>query len=590
MTYAGARVSEFAARAPLRAGEPQRAAGGGAKTLAVSLGHSSLAGPRPGNEDFAGAVTPEGDEREAKGILVAVADGVGGHAKGREAAEYSVRSLAADYYATPETWGVARGLDVVLDATNRWLISQSQRSREAAGMASTLTAVVLRGNRYYLAHVGDSRAYLWRGGRLTQLSEDHTWEHPELSNVLRRAMGLDMSLVVDHTDGELLAGDRFVLATDGVWGTLHDEGIALCLGREPAAEAAANALALEAVRAGSHDNCTALVINVESVPAGALTDSLELARRLPLPSRLRPGQEIDGLRVVELIHESRVTLLYTVRQLESEQTLVMKTLRPEAGDDEAVAALVHEEWLARRVPAPLFPQLVSHVGRQHLYYLMSWHAGETLKARIARGQRSSPYEVSQLGTKILRGVAALHRLAIVHRDIKPDNLHLDRSGQLRILDLGVAASDSAEFREINNPGTPSYMAPELFAGARANEVSDLYACGVTLYELLTGKYPYGEIEPFQTPRFGVPTAPTRYRPDTPEWLESIVLKACARAPKDRFETAEEFMLALERGAGRPLATTRRVPLAQRNPTLALKVVAVISLILNLLLIVLLMKP
>ena len=191
------------------------------------------------------------------------------------------------------------------------------------------------------------------------------------------------------------------------------------------------------------------------------------------------------------------------------------------------------------------------------------------------------------------GLAALHRLSIVHRDIKPDNLHVDAEGRLRILDLGVAAADSQhdgqKFEEINNPGTPSYMAPELYGPEpAANEQTDLYAVGVTLYELLTRKYPYGEIEPFQVPKFGDPVPPTRYRPDIPAWLEAVLLKAVAREPKARFETAEEFLLALERGAHRPLAVPRRSPLLERDPQLGLKLLAAGSLVLNILLLYLLL--
>lgn len=189
---------------------------------------------------------------------------------------------------------------------------------------------------------------------------------------------------------------------------------------------------------------------------------------------------------------------------------------------------------------------------------------------------------------MLVGLAALHRLSIVHRDIKPDNLHLGADGKLRLLDLGVAASDGHDFREINNPGTPSYMAPELFAGSPADECTDLYAVGVTLYTLLTRKYPYGEVEPFQKPRFGDPVPPTRYRPDIPAWLEAIILKAVARDRKDRFETAEEFLVALERGAHRPLTVPRKMPLMQRDPQLGLKLLAAGSLVLNVFLVYLLL--
>lgn len=559
-----------------------------ASALRVSLGHASAQGPRPRNEDFVGAATPEGEELEAKGMLLAVADGVGGHAHGREAAEQTVRSLLADYFSTPQTWSVDKSVDTVLGAVNRWLLGQSAKAREYAGMATTLTAVVLRGRRYHVAHVGDSRAYRWRAGELLRLTEDHTWAHPEFDNVLRRAIGLEARLLVDHDDGELAAGDRFVLATDGVWTTLGDAGIAAVLQAQPDAQRAADALAQGALRRGATDNATALVANVDALPADNLRDRLADSHRLPLPPRLKPGQAIDGLRVEEVLHESRVTLLYRVTRLSSGEALVLKTLRPEADDDEAVSALVREEWLARRVPGKGFPRVCDHA-RAHLYYLMSWHEGETLKASLARGHRYEAHELVGIGRALLRRVAVLHRLGIVHRDIKPDNVHIDRSGELRLLDLGVAATDAEDLAEINNPGTPSYMAPELFAGAQASESSDLYACGVTLYELLTRKYPYGEVEPFQHPRFAAPVPPTRYRPDTPEWLESVLLKACAREVQDRFETAEEFLLALERGASRPLATRRRVPLLERNPRLALKIVAALSLALNVVLLYLLSR-
>jgi serine/threonine protein phosphatase PrpC len=557
-------------------------------TLQVRLAHATQQGLRSENEDFVGATTPDGAVLEHKGLLLAVADGLGGHAHGREAAEHVVRGLLADYYATPDTWAVEKSLDTVLAALNRWLLAQAGKSREYAGMATTLSAFVLRGNRYYLAHVGDSRAYLWRKQSLQQLSEDHTWEHPELSNVLRRAVGLDTQLLVDHADGELAAGDRLLLLTDGVWNALGERGIVEALNRNADPEDAANALALEALRHGATDNCTALVANIDAVPADNLRDRLASEQKRPLPPRLAPGDEIDGLRVEEVLHESRVTLLYRVTDPATRRSLVLKTLRPEAGDLEATSALVREEWLTHRVPATAFPQVVEHPGRTHLYYLMRWYEGETLKAKLARGHRFAEHELVRIGSALLRAVAALHRLDIVHRDIKPANIHIDRQGQLRLLDLGVAASDADDLREINNPGTPSYMAPDLFAGEPANESSDLYACGVTLYELLTRKYPYGEIEPFQRPRFGEPVPATRYRPDTPAWLETVLLKACAREAKDRFETAEEFLLALERGAQRPL-TRRRAALAERNPALALKLLTLVSLAANLVMLFLLSR-
>ncbi|MDB5802141.1 MAG: serine/threonine protein phosphatase [Rhodocyclales bacterium] len=559
--------------------------------LIAHLGHASLAGPRARNEDFVGAVTPEGIDLENKGLLAVVADGVGGHADGREAAEFTVRSLLSDYYATPDTWAVPHALDKVIGAANRWLVAQSAKRSQTAGMATTLSALVLRGRRWVVAHVGDSRIYLLRGGELKRLTKDHVWEHPELNTVLSRAVGLDQHLTIDFSEGELVDGDTFVMLTDGVWATLRDARIQAIVEKHSDAQEAAFALAETAVDSGTQDNCTALVLRVESLPRDTLRDSLARIRELPLPPQLKAGQEIDGLSVLDILHDSRVTQLYRVRNADGD-IYVLKTLHANADSHDA-AALAHEEWIARRVTDAAFPQVVPWANRSHLYYLMSWHDGESLKQRLARGHRFNAAEVAALGEKLLKGISALHRLAIIHRDVKPDNLHLGTDGRLRILDLGVAASDGQSegerFGEINNPGTPSYMAPELFASGedrpRANESSDLYAVGVTLYELATRKYPYGEIEPFQRPRFGDPTPPTRYRPDIPEWLESVLLKAVAREPGRRFETAEEFLLALERGAHSPLQVARHRPLMERDPHFALKILCALSLLANAILLI-----
>ena len=116
---------------------------------------------------------------------------------------------------------------------------------------------------------------------------------------------------------------------------------------------------------------------------------------------------------------------------------------------------------------------------------------------------------------------------------------------------------------------------------------DLYAIGVTIYHALTRKYPYGEIEPFQRPKFGEPIPPTRYRPDIPAWLENVILKAVARDPKNRFETADELLVALERGAARPISAPRPLPLLERDPARLWRAVAAVAIVVNLLLLYLL---
>jgi Serine/threonine protein kinase len=241
----------------------------------------------------------------------------------------------------------------------------------------------------------------------------------------------------------------------------------------------------------------------------------------------------------------------------------------------------------KRVRSHYFPEVLPLPARNFLYFAIRYYDGASLQQRLDSGHYFSPSEVVTLGIRVLKGLSALHRLDIVHRDLKPDNLHQDGDGKLRILDLGVARCPTLDVREADaQPGTPSYMAPELFAGNEATVSSDLYATGVTLYHLLTRKYPYGEIEPFQHPRFGEPAPPVRHRPDIPPWLENVLLKAVARDADKRFETAEEMLIALERGEANPLLR-RRTPLVERSAAGAWPLVAAVSLILNLVLVLLL---
>ena len=564
--------------------------------LEFAVGHATRTGKRERNEDFVGAVTPDAAELAARGALLAVADGVSGEAAGREAAEYAVRGLLADYYATPETWEVPQALDRVLLAINRWLVAQGAVDKTRAGMATTLSLLVLRGNRYTIGHVGDTRVYRLRAHELNLLTQDHVWDRPDMRHVLKRAVGLDQHLMVDYADGELMPKDRFLICSDGVWEALGSQRIheLMLLHSDP--QRAADVLVDRALEAGSADNATALVARIDAVAAEGWRDMLGAYVRLPVPQRLKPGGVIDGFEVLKLLHESRATLLYQVRS-PAGQVCALKTLQPAlAGDRASCEGLLGEEWLAKRLVSRHFPQVVPLAAdaRHYLYYVMTFHAGATLQQQLDSGKHFSIGEVTRIGTQAAKALGVLHRLSILHRDIKPANLLQEESGELRVLDMGVALAAGVPYPELQgNPGTPSYMAPELFDGdgphARATAQSDLYATGVSLYHLLTRKYPYGEIEPFQHPRFVDPTPPTRYRPDIPQWLENVLLRAVARDQKQRFETAEEMLLTLERGEAQPHLSIRapqRTPLAQRRfvSNAQWQAIAIVSIVINVLLI------
>jgi serine/threonine protein kinase len=167
---------------------------------------------------------------------------------------------------------------------------------------------------------------------------------------------------------------------------------------------------------------------------------------------------------------------------------------------------------------------------------------------------------------------------VIHRDIKPDNVILGPGGSLRLIDLGVAHLPHAEdFPPAHAPGTPSYMAPELFGGAAGDERTDQYALGVTIFRAFSGgAYPYGEIEPFSQPRFGKASPLSRHRPDLPAWLERTLARATAVTPKSRFADLLELTQELEHGlaTGAPLYARPR-SLYERDPLLVWQTIAAI---------------
>jgi serine/threonine protein kinase len=404
-----------------------------------------------------------------------------------------------------------------------------------------------------------------------------------MQHVLKRALGLDQHLVVDFLDGELRENESFLMLSDGVWATLGDTAIAAILRDQPDLDSAVQTLVSAAHLAGSQDNASALLVRVEALGESSIGDALIHLQQWPLPPPLKPGQHFEGWQVVEVLGHSQQSLLYRVLDAQ-QQPWLLKTLPGHLHDDhQAGQSLLSEEWFLRRVAGRHFPEVHAATARQHLYYVMREYPGQTLAEHL---QQHGPLPLAQwqeLAERLLRAVGLLHRRQILHRDIKPENLLLGDDGELRLLDFGLAycpglSEDQAHLL----PGTPSYIAPEAFSGVAPTPRQDLYAVGVTLYHLLTGHFPYGEIEAFQRPRFTTPVSASRYRPDLPDWLEQSLERAVQADPAQRYETAEEWLLVLEQGERRSLSVRPR-PLLEREPLKVWRTLALVSLLLNLLL-------
>lgn len=548
-------------------------------SLTIATGFVSECGKRPDNQDFAGVYLGTALERANHGIVAAVADGVGGAKGGRVASELAVRSLIDGYYSQPDTIGPANAGSRVIAGYNRWLNAIGRTDPHLEGAATTLTAVILRGRTAQILHIGDSRAWHFRDGSLTRLTEDHVLPQPDLRHVLFRAIGIEPTVRLDQRSQPLAVHDRILLASDGVHGVLNDKALAALLGQRGPADADAAAIVSAAIAAGSQDNITALVIDIIDLPPPDQAEISGNADRLPVLPPPNVGDSIDGYQLEHVLGEGRYARIFLAKDSSDGTELVLKFPKPAMlSESGARLAFTREAIVGARVHSPFVGEVIEvPVERQsRLYVAMPYYAGQTLEQRISRTQPGISIGIA-LAARLARGVAALHRLHIIHRDIKPDNVILTEDGGIRLIDLGVARLPRVEeFVSGEVPGTPSYMAPELYDGEMGNEATDQFALGVTLYRMFTGYYPYGEIEAFSRPKFERPTPPSRYRQDMPAWLESLLLRAVAVEPDERFGDVVEMLRAIEDGGIHAVAAQRPRSLYERNPLLFWKVIAILQ--------------
>ncbi|HET8760941.1 MAG TPA: protein kinase, partial [Nitrospiria bacterium] len=544
---------------------------GGHDELQIRVGFLSETGRREANEDFVGSHVGDARQRAVKGCVVAVADGVGGARGGRQAAEVTVRGFLDGYLGLPDTLGVERAAGRALDAMNRWVFAQGRQDHSLEHMATTFSALVLRGRQAHTIHVGDSRIYRLRDNRLTRLTTDHTHGHPDLRHVLYRAVGIEAILRADYAADGIKLHDRFVLCSDGVHAVLSDRAIQGVLSERTSPQESAERLVRAALDAGSQDNATALVVDVVGLPAADEAEFEGAIDVLPIGDLPKAGELVDGFLLGNVLSSGRYSRLFRAKDTLDGRDVALKFPHPRvAGEASYRRAFVREAWIASRVTSPWIGDVIElPPGRRtRLYSVMPYYEGETLESRLARQPAVSLEEGVRIGIALAKAVYGLNRLRIIHRDVKPDNVLVQPDGGLKLLDLGVArlpGIQDAPSDEI--PGTPSFMAPELFAGEAGDDQSDVYALGVTVYRLFSaGAYPYGEVEAFSRPRFTKRTPLTHYRPDLPAWLDAVLAKATAVDKAQRFGDSMEMAFELENGLAQGgQRGSDRVPLYHRNP-------------------------
>ncbi len=295
--------------------------------------------------------------------------------------------------------------------------------------------------------------------------------------------------------------------------------------------------------------------------------------------------DLDGFRIVREIHANDRSHVYVAIDSETGERVALKILSSDLRDNAgARRRFAMEEWVARRLNSPHVIRAVkTQRQRNSLYTVTELIEGQTLRQWMHDNPQPSLETVRDIVEQIAKGLRAFHRMEMLHQDIRPDNIMIDTSGTVKIIDLGsvrvagireaMPATDTGDIL-----GTHQYAAPEYFLGLPGTEKSDLYSLGLVAYELLTGILPYPDgVAQATTPKaqaslFYVSTSVLA--PRVPEWMDLAIRKAVSVDPAKRYEALSEFVADLRKPNE---AFTRRsvTPLIERNPLLFWKVLSAV---------------
>jgi len=550
------------------------------RQLQVSLGQHSDKGRKEINQDFHGACVPEEPQLSAKGVVLALADGISSSAVSQEASQSAVRSFLEDYYCTSPAWSVKKSAQRVLMAVNSWLHSLTRQSSDPydkdRGYVCTFSALIFKSTTAHLLHAGDSRIYRLRDGGLEQLTQDHRlWVSREQS-YLSRALGMDTHLELDYQFTRLEMGDVFIVATDGVYQFASDRFMMNAVADHARdLDAAARAIVAEALERGSQDNLTALVARVDALPEREANEVLRQQSELPFPPALAPRMQLDGFQVVRELHASARSHVFLATDPESGSSVVIKTLATEMQNDGAhLERFLMEDWVAQRLSNP---HVLRAAGRgrkrNYLYTVTEYVEGQTLHQWLIDNPKPSLEVVRGIIEQIANGLLAFHRLEMLHQDLRPQNVMIDATGTAKIIDFG--STRVAGIAENVSPlvqgellGTVQYMAPEYFLGEGGDSRSDLFSLGVIAYQMLSGRLPYGAA--VSRTRTRAAQRQLKYQSlladdrEIPAWIDEVVHRAVHVDPGKRYAELSEFVYDLRHPNAAYLSRTR-APLLERNP-------------------------
>ena len=501
-----------------------------------------------------------------------VCDGVGSATEGAAAAKRVTNYLMTNFKSKPNLWSIEKSLMSFIKSINSILYEESMVNYESVELVTTLAIVVIEGTRLYGANVGDSRVYLNRDNRLIQLSHDHAMEESGYENVLTQAIGIDKDVAPYLFENNIQKDDKILLCSDGLYSVMSEDRLTkgLINGSTHLVKKASKLM-----EDNLPDDTTAVIVEIlEDNPIEILKKQV-----LPIPEILNKEDTIDGYRLEKSLIQNDRTWLCEKKG----KKYVLKFAPKEAIDDNTILDLfVKEAWNSKRLKAGFFPKAVIPKKRSYRYYVQEVISGVDLKTYLKKRNLHID-DALVLAKTLLKMSEYLLKFDLVHGDIKPENIMVtQRDGKniFKVIDFG----SMTEIYSLNSrAGTPSYLAPQRFEGKSINESSELFSIGVTLYESLTGKFPYGEIEPFQTPSFKTPKSPKKYNNNIPLWLESIILRAIAIDDDIRYKNYSNMLYEVDNSDKVKPFFNANASLLEKNPIMVYKVGFYLMLLVNIIL-------
>lgn len=558
--------------------------------LRISAGQYSDKGRKEINQDFHGICIPKEPQLSGKGIAIALADGISSSAVSQEAAQAAVLALLEDYYCTSDAWSVKTSAEHVLVATNSWLHSQTQQSQHRydreRGYVYTFSGMVIKSTTAHLFHVGDARIYQLKDGALKQLTEDHRVRVSSVQSYLARALGMDRKVEVDYLPMPLSVGDVFMLATDGVYEFTDAAFVSAAVKRcADQLDQAAREIVDEALRRGSGDNLTLQIIRIDELPSPESNEMYRQLSELPFPPLLEARMNFDGYQIIREIKASARSHIYLAVDGDTGERVVIKTPSVDQADNTAfLERFLIEEWIAKRINSPHVLKPCSQTRKRNFIYVVTEYIeGQTLAQWMIDNPKPDLPAVRGIIEQIAKGLQAFHRLEMVHQDLKPDNIMLDGTGTVKILDFGATRvagimEIATPIEQINLLGSAAYAAPEYFLGENGSSRSDVFSLGVIAYQMLSGRLPYGaDVARARTKaaqkKLAYNTVLNEER-EIPAWVDDAIRKAVEPDPFERYEELSEFVYDLHHPNNAFLNKTRP-PLIERNPVIFWKSISLV---------------